>query len=279
LRDGAFVGTLETPNATRADLIAMMVGRTLAETYPEGGHARRETVLEVRNLCGGRFKDISFSLKKGEILGISGLVGAGRTEVARAIFGADPVSGGDILVDGQPVKIDTPQHATAAGIALIPEDRKQQGLLLSMTVRENATLAALGRFGRLGFISIGAEEKATAAHIAKLGIKTPSMDQKVKLLSGGNQQKVVLGKWLETNARILIFDEPTRGIDVGAKQEIYRLMRELTRDGVSIIMISSEMPELIGVSDRILVMARGRLAGELAAADFSQDRILELASH
>jgi ribose transport system ATP-binding protein len=273
LRDGSYIGTLETARVTRRELIAMMVGRSLTETYPAGAHARAETVLEVRNLSGNRFSNISFALKRGEILGISGLVGAGRTEVARAVFGADLVSDGEILVDGRVINIKSPKEATKAGIALIPEDRKQQGLLLSMSVGNNVTLAALSRFGSFGFLNPSQEHRAARRQIERLAIKTPSVDQRVKLLSGGNQQKVVLGKWLETNARILIFDEPTRGIDVVAKQEIYRLMRELTAQGVSIIMISSEMPELIGISDRILVMSRGRIAGELAAAEFSQDRI------
>ena len=278
LRDGMFITKLETRNTTRAELISAMVGRSLTETYPAGGHARPEKVLEVRNLSGARFRNISFDLHKGEILGFAGLVGAGRTEVARAIFGADPVTGGEVKAKGRNVAIATPGQATKNGIALIPEDRKQQGLLLSMSVQENATLAALKRFGKFGFVSPRRERSAVTRQIESLRIKTPNMAQKVKLLSGGNQQKVVLAKWLETSADILIFDEPTRGVDVGAKQEIYRLMRKLTEEGFSIIMISSEMPELIGISDRILVMSRGRISGELERDAFSQDRILELAS-
>jgi ribose transport system ATP-binding protein len=278
IRDGRYISTVKTSETTRAELVAMMVGRQLSETYPEGRHASVDVALEVRALSAERFKDVSFKLQRGEILGIAGLVGAGRTEIARAIFGADPITGGEIFVDGKKVAIRSPQDAIRAGIALIPEDRKAQGLLLNMSVRENATMAALKGLATYGLLHMGREKAVVEGFIKKLRIRTPSVDQKVKLLSGGNQQKVVVAKWLQTFSKIIIFDEPTRGVDVGAKHEIYRLMRELTAEGISIIMISSEMPELIGISDRILVLSRGRIAGDLAAGDFSQDRILELAA-
>ncbi len=278
IRDGQFVGTVRTADTSREELVAMMVGRTLSETFPAGGHGQEDIALEARRLCGERFRDVSFKLRRGEILGVAGLIGAGRTEIARVIFGADPRTSGDLLIDGQHVMIASPRDAIGRGIALIPEDRKQQGLLLSMSVAENTTLSALAGIMRFGLIRLGLETKLVDGFVRKLRIKTPHQGQRVKFLSGGNQQKVVLAKWLTTGARILIFDEPTRGIDVGAKQEIYQLMRELTASGVSILMISSEMPELIGISDRILVISRGRTAGEIAPEQFTQARILELAA-
>jgi ribose transport system ATP-binding protein len=278
IRDGQFIGSVKTADTSREELVSMMVGRKLSETFPPGGHAKEEIALEVKQLCGERFRDVSFQLKRGEILGIAGLIGAGRTEIARVIFGADPKLSGDILLDGKAISIGSPKEAISHGIALIPEDRKQQGLLLNMSVAENTTLASLATVMRYRLIQLGLETELVERYIQKLRIKTPHQHQRVKFLSGGNQQKVVLSKWLETGAKVLIFDEPTRGIDVGAKQEIYQLMRELTASGVSILMISSEMPELIGVSDRILVIARGRTAGELGPPEFSQARILDLAA-
>ena len=207
--------------------------------------------------------DVSFAVRAGEILGLAGLVGAGRTETARLIFGADPRTAGEILVEGQPVNIRTPRDAIAAGIGLIPEDRKRQGVLLNQSVTFNTVFAALARVSPGLFANARAEREAASRLCAQLQIKTPSLNQLAGRLSGGNQQKVVLAKWLLTESRVLIFDEPTRGIDVGAKQEIYALMRRLSDRGAAIIMISSEMPELLGMSDRILVLAQGRIAGNL----------------
>lgn len=277
-RDGQFIRSLRTDDTSRKELISLMVGRDLNESYPYAEHATQTTVLEVKQLSGERFRDISFELQEGEVLGLSGLVGSGRTEVARSIFGADPIYDGEIWVKGSPAFIKSPKDATRSGIALIPEDRKQQGLHLSMSVKENTTLSALKNFTHWGWMRVRKEKKTVNGHIQKLKIKTPKLSQCVRLLSGGNQQKVVLAKWLETNAKVLILDEPTRGIDIGAKYEIYNLICELTKSGFSILMISSEMPELIGVCNRILVMSRGRKAGILNRSEFNQDRILELAT-
>lgn len=279
LRDGRYIQTVATGKTSRADLISAMVGREISETVQAREVPKGEAVLEVVGLSGLRFWDVSFTAYKGEILGFGGLVGAGRTEVARAIFGADEIKSGTMKIGQKAYKPKSPKDATEQGIALIPEDRKQQGLLLSMSVRENSTLASLPQLQNLGLLNLGRETQVVDRSVAKLGIRTSTIDKAVRLLSGGNQQKVVIAKWLLTNARVLILDEPTRGIDVGAKQEIYKLMRELTEEGLSIIMISSDMPELISVSDRILVMARGRIRGELHRSEFSQERVLDYAAH
>ncbi|RDW14724.1 D-xylose ABC transporter ATP-binding protein [Paracoccus thiocyanatus] len=279
LRDGRFITTLDSATTTRPELIRAMVGRELSETYPHGSHAQDGIVLEARKISGNRFIDVSFSLRKGEILGIGGLVGAGRTEMARALFGADPLHSGEIAVNGETVRITSPVDGLRAGIALVPEDRKHQGLHLSMSVRDNISLASLKALTKGGWISLAKEADRSAQRIADLRIKTPHAEQIAGTLSGGNQQKVVIAKWLETKPQILIMDEPTRGIDVGAKHEIYVLMKDLAAQGYSIIMISSDMPELLGVSDRILVMRRGRISGELPRAEASQERVLDLAAH
>jgi ribose transport system ATP-binding protein len=278
LRDGHYIDTLEVQGTTRRQLISLMVGRDLGETFPEGGYAKDACVLQVVDLCGERFRNISFKLNRGEILGIAGLVGAGRSEVGRAIFGADPISSGGVFLDGKKVHIGSPREAIRHGIGLIPEDRKQQGLLLKLSVLHNVSLSCLKSVKRRGLLSAREERSMVGRFVKDLGVKTPHLDQLVNYLSGGNQQKTVLAKWLATRSKILIVDEPTRGIDVGAKQEIYQLMRQLTREGISIITISSEMPELIGISDRILVMCKGEIRGELGKENFTQDRILELAA-
>ncbi len=278
LRDGHYIDTLEVRNTTRRHLISLMVGRDLGETFPEGGYAKDTCVLRVADLCGERFRNISFELRKGEILGIAGLVGAGRSEVGRAIFGADPISSGEIFIAGKKVHLGSPKEAIRHGIGLIPEDRKQQGLLLKLSVLHNVSLSSLKVVKKRGLLSTREERSMVGRFVKELGVRTPHLDQLVNYLSGGNQQKTVLAKWLATRSQILIFDEPTRGIDVGAKQEIYQLMRQLTRDGISIITISSEMPELIGISDRILVMCKGEIRGELSKENFTQDKILELAA-
>ncbi len=279
MRDGKYVVTKDVQDITRKQLISYMVGRELGEHYPERGQALGENVLEVKNLTNRKIKDISFSLKKGEILGLGGLVGAGRTEVVQAIFGADRVDSGEICLHGKKTAIADPGTALEHGIGLIPEDRKNQGVLLGLTVRENVSFSALKQAMAGPFVRRKKDTAIAETYCQKLRIKTPSINQLVKNLSGGNQQKVVLAKMLATKCDVIIFDEPTRGIDVGAKQEIYQLMRRLVdEEGKSVIMVSSEMPELIGMSDRILVMRLGVVVGELQRDEFSQEKIMEYAS-
>ena len=279
MRDGHHVATREVKDLTREEIIKLMVGRELKDAIPKVAAEQGEVALEVKHLTRkGVLHDISFTVRKGEVLGIAGLVGAGRTETARVIFGADPMDSGNIEVFGQPVRIRSPQDAIKHGIGLVTEDRKQQGLVLGMVVRENTTLANLDFLSSLGFIRRGEERSVAEKYKTDLAIKTPTIEQTVHNLSGGNQQKVVLAKWLFTGSKILIFDEPTRGIDVGAKAEIYKLMNELAKNGVAIIMISSELPEVLGMSDRIIVMHEGRLTGELSRADATQEKIMHLAT-
>ncbi len=279
LRDGCFVATKPVSETDRNDLIQMMVGREIAESIPKKPIAKGEPALTVRGTGrAGALENISFTVHCGEVLGIAGLVGAGRTEVARCIFGADPIDTGEILVYGRPVQIDSPRDAIRNGIGLVTEDRKALGLVLEMSVRENTTLANLERVSTYGFVRTGMERVVTESCAANLAIKTPDVEQLVQNLSGGNQQKVVLAKWLFTESKVLIFDEPTRGIDVGSKVEIYQLMNRLAAEGVAIIMISSELPELLGMSDRILVMHEGRIAGELSREEATQESIMHLAT-
>jgi ribose transport system ATP-binding protein len=281
MRDGRYIDTVATPEAGIQSIIGMMVGRTIFEATPElPENPDPEVVLEVRNLNRGRaIRDVSFQLHRGEILGFSGLVGAGRTEVVRAIFGADRRDSGEILVHGKPVTIRTPADAVAHGIGYLSEDRKRYGLALKMDVEANVVLASMRRFtGRLGRIKFGRTKMTAEEHVKSLSIKTPSIAQRARNLSGGNQQKVVIAKWLTADTEILIFDEPTRGIDVGAKSEIYRLLNDLAQQGKSIIMISSELPEILRMSHRILVMCEGRITGELNAADASQEAIMTFAT-
>lgn len=279
LRDGELVATKDIAETNRADIIRMMVGRELSDSIPKIAAEARDVALEVRNLNrAGVLHDINFQVRSGEILGIAGLVGAGRTEVARAIFGADPIDSGQIIMNGKPVTIHSPRRAISLGIGLVSEDRKALGLVLGMAVRENISLANLGVLSRLGFIKRRKEREIAESYVKDVLIKTPSIEQAVQNLSGGNQQKVVLAKWLFTKSKVLIFDEPTRGIDVGAKTEIYQLMNRLAAQGVAIIMISSELPEVLGMSDRTLVMHDGRIAGELSGKDATQERIMGLAT-
>jgi ribose transport system ATP-binding protein len=279
LRDGELVATKDIAETNRADIIRMMVGRELSDSIPKIAAEARDVALEVRNLNrAGVLHDINFQVRSGEILGIAGLVGAGRTEVARAIFGADPIDSGQIIMNGKPVTIHSPRRAISLGIGLVSEDRKALGLVLGMAVRENISLANLGVLSRLGFIKRRKEREIAESYVKDVLIKTPSIEQAVQNLSGGNQQKVVLAKWLFTKSKVLIFDEPTRGIDVGAKTEIYQLMNRLAAQGVAIIMISSELPEVLGMSDRTLVMHEGRIAGELSGKDATQERIMGLAT-
>jgi len=279
LCDGRHIATQNTNTLNTDSLIRLMVGRDLSEQFPKETSDPGREILRVENLNQGtRLNNINFSVHAGEVLGIAGLVGAGRTELVRAIFGADPIDSGKILIDGKPVKIGSPRDAILNGIGLLTEDRKQQGLVLRMSVRENTTLAILERLTALQFTNRRKESELTARYIKEIAIKTPSENQIVGNLSGGNQQKVVLGKWIATQPKILIFDEPTRGIDVGAKVEIYKLMNQLARQGVAILMVSSELPEVLGMSDRILVMREGRVAGILTRAEATQEKVMELAT-
>lgn len=279
MRDGKHIRTTEIANITRQRMIADMVGRELGENFPGGAGCTDETVLKAEHLTTHTVKDVSFELKKGEILGLGGLVGAGRTELVRAIFGADPIVSGSLTLNGKTLALKSPRDAIANKIGLVPEDRKGQGLILEMSVGENITHSILERLSTFGLLNAMREKKVWEKMKKELIIKTPSFKQLVKNLSGGNQQKVVIAKWLAVNCQVLILDEPTRGIDVGAKQEIYALMQQLTKEGVSIIMISSEMPELIGMSDRILIMGGGTVKGELDKCEFSQEKILDIASN
>ncbi len=279
LRDGKLVDTKPVSETSREDIIRMMVGRELKDTIPKVTVEHGDVVLEVRGLTrAGVISDISFSVRRGEVLGIAGLVGAGRTEVARAIFGADPIDSGEIILEGKPVTIRSPKDAIRLGIGLVTEDRKALGLVLGMAVRENVTLANLDPLSRFGFVSRRKEQQVANRFVEELMIRTPSVEQAVQNLSGGTQQKVVLAKWLFTQSKVLIFDEPTRGIDVGAKTEIYQLMNRLAEQGVAIIMISSELPEILGMSDRILVMHEGKIAGELSREEATQEKIMFLAT-
>lgn len=278
LRDGKYIDAKPMHEVTRSDLIRMMVGRELSETYPRREVMVKETVLDVKNLYGNGNCDISFSLHRGEILGIAGLVGAGRTELAKVIVGAEPMTSGSLSVKGRVLKKHNVRKAISCGIGLIPEDRKREGCFLEYSILWNVSVMSLPRFSKYSFISQKSEERLSLDYIKRMRIKTPTYHQLVKNLSGGNQQKVVLAKVLAAQTDIIIFDEPTRGIDVGAKQEIYKLMNELAERGTAIIMISSDMEELMGMSDRILVMCEGRITGEVAKGSYDQAHILELAS-
>lgn len=278
MRDGQYIGTKLINETDRKELIRLMVGRTLKETFPQRKIIPKEITLEVNNITGNGIHNISFNLRKGEILGLSGLIGAGRTELARLIYGVEPISEGYISLNQEKIKIKSPAFAIKRGIGLIPEDRKLQGCFLDMDVQWNISFANIRQISKNLIVDRKKEKKVAEYYINKLKIKTPSMLQMVKNLSGGNQQKVVLAKTLATNSNIIIFDEPTRGIDIGAKQEIYQLMCQLAEEGKAIIMISSDMEELLGMSDRILVLSEGRISGELSRSEFSQNKILELAS-
>jgi ribose transport system ATP-binding protein len=282
MRDGTYVGTLNTKDATIDQIIAMMVGRKIDNNQkPEIKQQSKEKVLEVKNLNLEKvIKDVSFELHKGEIVGFAGLMGAGRTEVARAIFGADPLDSGGIFLKGQKVEIKSPKDAVNYGIGYLSEDRKQFGLMVGMDVKTNIAMASMKDFLKpLGWMNTPKIKQQSEEMVEKLRIKTPSINQTVKNLSGGNQQKVVIAKWLTKDSDILIFDEPTRGIDIGAKDEIYRLLTELAEQGKSIIMISSELPEILRLSHRIVVMCEGRITGELQNDErTTQESIMALAT-
>ena len=281
MRDGGYVGTLITKDCTKDDIINMMVGRVIYEDPKTQSAVAPDApvVLKVEHLNAGKMvQDVSFELHKGEILGFSGLMGAGRTETARALFGADPKTSGDIYINGKKVTINSPKDAVNLGIGYLSEDRKRYGIILGKSVSDNSTMANLKNFVKGLFIDKKAEIDVTKDYIKRLNTKTPSTDQLVVNLSGGNQQKVVLAKWLIKDCDILIFDEPTRGIDVGAKSEIYTLMNQLVAQGKSIIMISSEMTEILRMSDRVIVMCEGKKTAEIDIAEASQEKIMHAAT-
>ncbi len=278
LRDGKYVGKHDISKITKSDLIHMMVNRQLKEQFPKQKTDIGKEILRVEGLNKHNIlNDINFSLHRGEILGIAGLLGSGRTELARAIFGADRIDSGKIYIKGKPCQISSPRDAIDNDIGLLTEDRKNQGLVLNLSLKENICLPSIERFSKFGIVNSNDENISVEKYINELSIKTPSQNQKVRLLSGGNQQKVVVSKWLCCKVEILIFDEPTRGIDVGSKVEIYRLMNKLTARGAAIIMISSELPEILGMSDRILVMHQGRINAEYSTVDATQQKILQSA--
>ena len=280
LRDGQHVHTCRIDETDRASLIEKMVGRSLESEFPQSIREPGEIRLEVKNLRSEKVKDVSFEAREGEILGFTGLVGAGRTETMRLVFGADSRGGGSIRLDGKDVNVHSPADAIQARICLLTEDRKHQGLVLMLSVRENFALPNLAEFSHLGIIDRAGEESAMQAYVEKIDIRISDGEQMVGHLSGGNQQKVVIAKWLQHNCDVIIFDEPTRGIDVGAKYEIYQLMNQLAAEGKTIIMISSELPEVLGMSDRIIVMRNGEISGEIIDVPHaSQEQLLDLAIH
>jgi ribose transport system ATP-binding protein len=279
MRDGRRVGSLPIAEATEKNIIRLMVGREVG-LFPKEEAQIGEPVLEVRNISGNNgVKNVSLSVRQGEIVGLAGLVGAGRTEVARLICGIDRPTGGEIRIGGKKVRINNPGDAVRHGIGWIPEDRKQHGLVLGMTVRQNITMAILRRISTmLGHVRGSREKAISEQYVKALSVATPSLSQTVRNLSGGNQQKVVLAKWLSTEPKLLIMDEPTRGIDVGAKAEVHALMSHLAQQGIGIMMISSEMPEIVGMSDRVIVMCQGRVTGEFDRSEISQERIMTAAT-
>ena len=279
MRDGCYITTTDTADVTKDQLIAYMVGRELKKDFAERNSRTEEVLLETKNLGGNGVEPFSIKLHKGEVLGFGGLVGAGRTEYAQLIFGAAPKECGSIYLNGQKIEINSPEDAVKYGIGMVPEDRKQCGALLRMSIRENIVVSILKRISnRFSFVDRSQEKKIADEQMNALRIKAPSADVLVNNLSGGNQQKVVLAKWLANNSQVLILDEPTRGIDVGAKQEIYKLIDELAAQGKGIIVISSDMEEIMGITDRMLILYEGTLKGELQRAEYQQERILKHAS-
>lgn len=279
-RDGEYVATKDYKDVTLEDLIKLMVGREITEKFPRTPASTDACSLEVKNLNSpnGTFRNVNFQAYKGEILGFAGLVGAGRTELARALFGADKISGGQILVNGKAVVIKSPRDAIANGIVYAPEDRKKDGLAIKMDVAQNISLASIDEISNMGVLSTAAEKKLAEEMCGVLQIKTPNIMQKVKNLSGGNQQKIVVAKWINKDPEIYIFDEPTRGIDVGAKVEIYNLLNNLKEKGKTVIIISSELPEVMGISDRLVVMCEGEIKAELDARTTTQEEVINYAT-
>jgi len=280
IRDGEYVTTLITPEATVDELIKLMVGRELTQKYPPRKSCvnKDKVVLELKNVTGNGDKDISLQLHAGEVLGLGGLVGAGRTELAEIIFGAKTKESGTILFNGKEINPQSPREAIDLGIALVPEDRKRHGALLGISIKNNINMPIYERISKLSVINSRKEKEIAEKYREEIQIKCPTLNQLVKNLSGGNQQKVILGKWLAADCELIIFDEPTRGIDVGAKYEIYKLINELVESGRSVLMISSEMEELMGMSDRIIVLAENRITGELQKEEFDSDKIMQYAS-
>ena len=279
-RDGKYIATHSSADVTRDDIIRMMVGREITQMFPKEIVPIGDVVLSVKDLClEGVFRNVTFEIRAGEILGMAGLVGSGRSNVAEALFGVTPATSGTIEIDGKLIKIDTPNKALTAGLAFLTEDRKETGCFLSLDIQENMDSAVLNqRYVKNGFVQNTQLNRDCVAMAKRLRVKTPSMGEIIENLSGGNQQKVLVGRWLLTNPKILILDEPTRGIDVGAKAEIHRLVSELAGQGVAILMISSEMPEVLGMSDRIMVMHEGRVTGILVRKDADQVSIMDLAA-
>jgi ribose transport system ATP-binding protein len=277
LRDGMIVDTKPITDMTRDEMIAKMIGRELGDEFPERPHYKGDTILEVNVLNTRKLKDISFKLKKGEILGLVGLVGAGRTEIVRAIYGADKAGELNIAIYGQTVRIRKPRDGKRNGIGLLPEDRKLEGLVLPFSVQANIAMSSLEGITKLGFINSSKEREISDRQIKSLSIKTPSPHTKVKSLSGGNQQKCIMGRWLEISPDILILDEPTRGIDVGTKYEIYLLIKQIAENGGSVIMISSELPEVLAMSNRVLTICEGRINGEFNPEEESAHAIMDAA--
>jgi len=281
MRDGCKVADFDTDKTNRQELIYHMVNRKIEDNIPRRKVCLGEVVLEAKHLCGNgniKVEDISFQLRAGEILGLGGLVGAGRTEVSRLLFGADKLTGGEIRMDGKPVHITSPKKANALGIGLIPEDRKQHGAILEMPIRHNISLPIIKKLSKSSFMDFKAEKESVQKQFDALRIKAPSLNQLVKNLSGGNQQKVVVAKWLAGKCRVLILDEPTRGVDVGAKQELYKLINTMAGQGMAILLISTEMEELLGLSDRLMILCEGKVTGFIEREEFTQQRVLALAS-
>jgi len=281
MRDGALVGVHQVADVTPNDVVTMMVGRELVDMYGRRPERRPDAkpVLDVRGLhAGPRVRDVSFSVAAGEIVGMAGLVGAGRTETALAVFGQTRTTAGTVHVDGEQLRLRNPREAIAAGVAYVPEDRKQQGLFLNLPIRTNISSACLDEVSDRGLVSHRRDREMATTLARDLRVKASSVETAVGTLSGGNQQKVVLARWLARRPRVLILDEPTRGVDVGAKAEIYRLVREIAAEGVAVLVISSELPEVLGLSDRVLVMCEGRLAGELDAAEATEEQVMALAT-
>jgi len=277
MRDGRVIDTKPVSELTRAEMISMMVGRTIENEFPPRPDSAGETILEIKYIKTRKLKDVQLHVRKGEILGLVGLVGSGRTELVRALFGADKVANKSIILDGKEVRINSPIDAINLGLALVPEERKLQGLLLGFSVEQNISMAVLARLTERGFINSKEEGEVADRQIKALNVKTPSARTKIRTLSGGNQQKAILGRWLEMKPRILVMDEPTKGIDVGAKYEIYLLMKKIVEDGGSIILISSELPEVLHMSNRVNTICEGRVNGEFDPMIASVDEIMEKA--
>jgi ABC-type sugar transport system ATPase subunit len=279
LRDGRHVRTVATKEVTEAEAIRLMVGRELLAFHRHAVDPKGEVVLQLNNLSKkGQYEDVTFELRRGEIVGMAGLIGAGRSEMALGIFGSPPADRGEVFLRGKKVNFRRPEHAIASGIAYVPEDRKAMGLVLSAAVGTNISSAALGRLSRGPFVDRSAEQELVAGYVSRLRVRTPSYQQRAGLLSGGNQQKVLLAKWLAIQPTVLIVDEPTRGVDIGTKAEIYALFDELVREGIAILVISSDLPEVLALADRILIMRHGRLTGELGRNNATEEKVMHLAA-